>query len=239
MRLRATMVLAALFLLPTAASAQNQPPVADAGEDQTVFLTSSVALHGTATDPDDDPIAGWFWEVESSPPGSSPLLTAAFSSDAAFESNVAGDYILSLIAFDGTEWSVPDLVIITYVQNEPPTAVGLATPTTGPAPLTVQFDGTGSFDPEGQPLVYLWEFGDSTPPVLEAAPVHTYENRGTYFAQLRVEDDSGQPDFDTIEITVTEPPPVPALSPLGTAVLVLLLLGSAAFVLRRVRGEPH
>ncbi|MBW2667366.1 MAG: hypothetical protein JRE13_13840 [Deltaproteobacteria bacterium] len=36
-----------------------------------------------------------------------------------------------------------------------------------------------------------------------------------------------------------EPPPVPALSPPSIAVLALLLLGSAAFTLRRVRGEPH
>ena len=34
--------------------------------------------------------------------------------------------------------------------NQPPTAVATATPTTGAAPLTVNFDGTGSSDPDGR-----------------------------------------------------------------------------------------
>jgi PKD repeat protein len=33
--------------------------------------------------------------------------------------------------------------------NNPPTAVATANPTSGPAPLTVQFNGSGSSDPDG------------------------------------------------------------------------------------------
>jgi hypothetical protein len=54
-----------------------------------------------------------------------------------------------------------------------------------------------------------------------------------------VEDDFGQLDFDTIQITVTEPPLVPSLFPPSIVVLALLLMGSAAFMLRRVRAEAH
>jgi len=45
-----------VLLLPAAALAQNQPPVADAGPDQTIFLNESVTLQGSATDPDGHPI---------------------------------------------------------------------------------------------------------------------------------------------------------------------------------------
>ena len=40
---------------------------------------------------------------------------------------------------------------VTYTStNQPPIAAITASPTTGPAPLTVSFDGTGSSDPEGR-----------------------------------------------------------------------------------------
>ena len=39
---------------------------------------------------------------------------------------------------------------ISYAANQPPTAVITASPTTGPAPLTVSFNGSGSSDPDRQ-----------------------------------------------------------------------------------------
>jgi PKD repeat protein len=41
--------------------------------------------------------------------------------------------------------------------NGAPTAVATASPTTGNAPLTVNFDGTGSTDPDNDPLAYAWD----------------------------------------------------------------------------------
>ena len=57
---------------------------------------------------------------------------------------------------------------IAFAGNQPPIAFATATPTNGPAPLTVNFDGSGSSDPEGGPLSYAWDldadgaFDDST-----------------------------------------------------------------------------
>ena len=58
---------------------------------------------------------------------------------------------------------------VTYTStNQPPIAAITASPTTGPAPLFVSFDGTASSDPEGRPLSYAWDlngdgtFGDAT-----------------------------------------------------------------------------
>jgi len=65
---------------------------------------------------------------------------------------------------------------ITWVNNVPPIAVADATPDYGPAPLTVQFTGSNSTDPDGlsSDLNYTWDFGDGTPLHREADPIHIY-----------------------------------------------------------------
>jgi PKD repeat protein len=105
---------------------------------------------------------------------------------------------------------------IQYVAaNNPPQAVATANPTSGPAPLTVQFTGSGSSDPDGDPITYSWDlngdgtYGDST----AANPSHTYTTAGTFQARLRVTDSHGAPSLSApVTITVgggnTAPTPV-------------------------------
>jgi PKD repeat protein len=103
--------------------------------------------------------------------------------------------------------------IVYTATNQPPAARVSATPTSGNAPLTVSFDGTGSTDPEMQPLGYSWDlngdgvFGDATTPTA----TYTYTTDGTYTAALRVTDDQGASDTATVVITVGNTPPVPVI----------------------------
>jgi uncharacterized repeat protein (TIGR01451 family) len=82
---------------------------------------------------------------------------------------------------------------IAYAVNQPPIASATGSPTNGPAPLTVNFDGSGSSDAEGGPLTYGWDldgdgaFDDST----AVQPTYTYTQPGTYNARLRVTDAQG------------------------------------------------
>jgi len=89
--------------------------------------------------------------------------------------------------------------------NQPPTAEATGTPTTGAAPLTVQFDGTGSTDPDaGDTLSYAWDldgdgqYDDST----ASAPSYTYTSQGVYVASLRVTDSHGASSTAAVTITV-------------------------------------
>jgi len=95
--------------------------------------------------------------------------------------------------------------------NQPPTALATATPVSGPAPLAVQFDGTGSSDPDpGDTIVsYEWDlagtgqFTDSTSP----RPQHTYTTTGTFTTRLRVTDNNGASTISApVVITVGSPP---------------------------------
>jgi glucose/arabinose dehydrogenase len=92
-------------------------------------------------------------------------------------------------------------------NNRAPAAVGTATNTSGATPLTVNFDGSGSSDPDGDALTYSWDFGDGSTGT-GVKPSHTYTTKGHFTAMLTVSDgkggtDQGQP----IDIHAGSTPP--------------------------------
>lgn len=110
---------------------------------------------------------------------------------------------------------------ITYTAaNQAPTARISASPTSGNAPLTVNFSGTASTDPEGSPLTYSWDlngdglFGDATTPTA----THTYASSGNFVASLRVTDPQGAANTATVTITVGNTPPSPVIDTPSNAV---------------------
>jgi glucose/arabinose dehydrogenase len=101
-----------------------------------------------------------------------------------------------------------------FSANRPPVAVATASPTTGAAPLTVTFDGTGSSDPDGDVLSYAWDldadgaYDDST----ATRPTWTYTANGSYAAKLRVTDSGGLSATATVTVTVGNTPPTATIT---------------------------
>ena len=103
---------------------------------------------------------------------------------------------------------------VSYVTgNANPVAVAKANPTTGALPLTVQFDGSSSSDPDGDTLRYSWNFGDASPVVTGARPVHTYDTAGQYVARLTVTDGNGGAGSSTISIAAGNAPTARIITP--------------------------
>jgi PKD repeat protein len=119
----------------------------------------------------------------------------------------AGSYTATLTVTDNDGLTDSDQVAITVQlpPNTPPVAAATADPATGIAPLTVQFDGTGSYDPDGTITAYAWDFGDGATGS-GAAPAHTYDWPGSYPAVLTVTDDRGATDTASVVITVQQDP---------------------------------
>jgi glucose/arabinose dehydrogenase len=90
--------------------------------------------------------------------------------------------------------------------NQTPTAVISASPTSGIAPVEVNFDGSGSGDPDGDPLVYRWDFGDGSPPATGVTSSHTYTTNGVFDVRLIADDQKGSTDSASITILVGNPP---------------------------------
>lgn len=98
--------------------------------------------------------------------------------------------------------------------NLTPLAQASAQPSFGPAPLSVQFTGSTSSDPDGDPLTYFWNFGDGSTSSLPD-PGHVYVANGLYTANLTVTDTGGLWDGTEVVVAVgNQPPTATILSPL-------------------------
>ena len=71
-------------------------------------------------------------------------------------------------------------------ENSPPRA-DPGGPYSGTIDVPIQFDGTGSSDPDGASLTYLWGFGDWTW-AMGPTTTHTYHAAGTFTVTLTVDD---------------------------------------------------
>ncbi|MFN0245232.1 MAG: PQQ-dependent sugar dehydrogenase [Planctomycetota bacterium] len=94
-----------------------------------------------------------------------------------------------LYCIDYNEFGASLVKRIIYTNNLPPIAVASANVAFGPAPLAVQLTGSASTDPDGQPLTYLWNFGDGTTST-QANPLHVFDTTeditagGTFVARI-------------------------------------------------------
>jgi len=137
----------------------------------------------------------------------------------AFGPNPSGGTSLYYTSFNGNKVARIDGPSST---NRAPTAVVTASPTYGATPLTVAFDGSGSFDPDSGDHItrYLWSFGDGSAQETTTLPTitHTYTSAGSRTATLTVEDSRTprkqgstmiglQPGNTPPQVTITSPAP--------------------------------
>jgi PKD repeat protein len=99
----------------------------------------------------------------------------------------------------------------------PPVAVLSATPTGGNIPLTVSFDGSASYDPDGSVAAYSWNFGDGTSGAGPSCS-HTYSQLGSFTATLTVTDNAGAQSSSSVMIIAVDPNSINAPSGLTDSV---------------------
>ncbi|WP_216688109.1 InlB B-repeat-containing protein [Hymenobacter siberiensis] len=125
---------------------------------------------------------------------------------------------------------------ISYVTTgSPPVAVATSNKTYGPGPLTVQLTGSNSTDPNGSPLTYSWNFGDSTATSAAANPSHTFSPATSaatqYTVMLTVTNSQGLTNQASLTISANNTPPqVTITSP--AAGTVYPLTGNTTYQLR-------
>lgn len=93
-------------------------------------------------------------------------------------------------------------------DEKAPVAVLYADPVTGAAPLTVNFDGSDSYKPEGSIQSYSWDFGDNSGGSTDAETSHTFA-AGRYQVILTVTGSDLRTATARKTIIVTGAPPTP------------------------------
>ena len=135
-------------------------------------------------------------------------LTSANAITRLTDLSVAG----SAVSFTAPAQSITLLVLPKSGSvNQPPVAVAGASPVSGNAPLVVNFNSTGSTDPDGSITSYAWTFGDGGTGS-GATASHTYQNPGSFTAVLKVTDNQGATGTASVAISVAANPTVNAPS---------------------------
>ncbi|HEY0866824.1 MAG TPA: choice-of-anchor Q domain-containing protein, partial [Fimbriimonas sp.] len=181
---------------------QNQPPVADAGPDQSLPYYGSpvtATLDGTgSSDPEGLPLGYTWYDEDGNVVGTDPTVNLDLG---------AGVHTFRLVVEDaGGLTDEDDVAIEVVVVDEPPVADA------GPdqsflysgSTVSVTLDGSGSIDPEGGALLYAWYDGNGVL-VGNEATVDLDLGPGAHTFRLVVEDEAGQTDEDEVVILHQDP----------------------------------
>jgi large repetitive protein len=201
---------------------ENLPPVVIL-EPQEIWIDVGgiVDFDATQTYDDNDPMQDLRFIWDSDGDGNFDIDgNGIATAQTTFNNN--GTYEISLYVFDqdtiwieGQEYPWPEWGMNTSIVhvNLPPVAEANG-PYYSEFGVDIQFDSTGSYDPDGIIAVYEWDFdSDGTIDSFDEHPLYAYPVEGNYVAELCVEDDVGSRDCDTTDILVNLPPVAEANGP--------------------------
>ena len=171
----------------------NLPPTADPGGPYTGEVNVAVSFNGRASSDPDGTIATYAWDFGDGNTGTGARPSHSYAA--------ADNYVVTLtVTDDGGKTDTQTATAVIGAGNQPPTS-DAGGPYAGVVNVPVQFDGTGSTDPDGSIVQYAWTFGDGgTSSRLN--PTHTYAAPGPYTVTLTVTDDEGETDDATALVII-------------------------------------
>ncbi|MCC5804737.1 MAG: PKD domain-containing protein [Opitutales bacterium] len=177
----------------------NSEPTARIALSESIVLPGvEVTLDGSgSSDPDGDPLT-YEWTLGDGRTLTGEVVTASWPDEATFPitlrvTDPAGNVNVARTSIQ--------------VENQPPVAHFSFDSLGGFVPFTVNFDASDSFDPEGEPLLYEWNFRDGTPVVQTSEPFisHEFTTPGDFDVRLTVYDPAGKSGQRTRTITALGP----------------------------------
>jgi len=184
----------------------NDPPVADAGANQTEFVNMIVTLNGTRSN-DNVGIANYTWTFQDG-----ALNITLYGDIVQYTFTAIGNYTITLTVRDGANWIDSDTTYVDVVIDDVPPVADAGPDQTVDEDTLVIFNGTGSYDNNVKMGIvnYTWSFTDGSLQTLyDVMPSYTFSEPGSYQVTLVVTDFASLTDTDTVNITVVDvTPPV-------------------------------
>jgi YD repeat-containing protein len=182
----------------------GEPPVASFTAAPNPVQTGAVVnFDGSASSDPDGTIAKYEWDLDGNgtyetESGIEPAVTHSYSA--------AGTYDPRLRVTDSSGNRSTTLRTIT-VTNQAPASALTATPSAVNKGQVVNFDGTGSSDPDGTIVKYEWDLDGNgtyeTNTGTTPTASRSYSSAGAVETRLRVTDDKGATSVSTKTVTVT------------------------------------
>ncbi|MEO1266982.1 MAG: PKD domain-containing protein [Myxococcota bacterium] len=177
----------------------NEPPIAEAGPDQSVPAGSVVMLDGSGSNDFDGTLVSYQWDFGDGQSSVGMMVSHTYAN--------VGSYTVTLTVTDDVGDTGSDTMRVTVTQpNRPPNPAFSANPNPVPAGTLVTFNASASTDPDGDNIVaYQWDFGDGTPLQFGQIISYAYTQGGVYQATLTTTDPGGASASVATLITVEAP----------------------------------
>jgi PKD repeat protein len=181
------------------AAPANAPPVANANGPYGGPVGADIAFSSAgSSDPDNDPIT-FEWTFGDGSSSTAPNPSHRYAAPGAY------DVVLTVRDNQGNATSSTTKANVSPVANQKPVA-DAGGPYAGLTGQPVAFSGLGSKDPDGDLLIFAWDFGDGSSGI-GPSPDHAYGQPGIYTVTLLVSDGKGGTDTAGTIARVSTPAP--------------------------------
>jgi PKD repeat protein len=176
---------------------ENEAPVASYTATPTSGAAPlTVVFNASASNDPDGTIASYEWNF-----GDGATATGG---NATHQYTAEGAYVVTLTVEDneGGTSTGSTIILVSAPGNQLPVAAFVADPEGSfIVPVTISFDASASYDPDGSIAAYQWDFGDGDTGAGKVTS-HEYTSYGTYNVILTVYDDTGAPASHIQEIVL-------------------------------------
>ena len=184
------------YVTTTATIAAKQP-VADAGGPYSGGVDKPISFNATGSYDPDGAIEAYFWDFGDGNNSTEANATHAYAD--------LGNFTVTLTVTDNHNASTTSSSWVYVIANPPVADTGGPYSSTAVDP--VDFDSSGSHDPDGTIVEYVWDFGDGSNST-EANPNHIYSLQGNYTVTLTVTDNDNATVTAYTWCSVSPRPPV-------------------------------
>ncbi|MEM3126707.1 MAG: PKD domain-containing protein [Candidatus Woesearchaeota archaeon] len=167
---------------------------ADAGADRKELIDTMIIFSGKNSYSTKGEIISYTWDFGDG--------TSAEGTDVSHSYSKEGTYVVTLVIKDSQGNTAIDTATIevTTISLQPPVAEA-GEEKQGTIGQELTFDGSKSYDLDGEIVKYIWDFGDGTS-AEGMKVIHSYSKIGEYVVKLTVIDNSELTDTDTTLLTI-------------------------------------